>query len=148
MRQITYAMRFVGQVKPDRPDDRVFRAATEAPSTTITSIVGADGVASSWQPTGGGAATFLSEVTMTGEDTFHERGTIAFGDGNTLRFSNIGEGYSIPGVEPGSIQCVGMWQVDGGEGQFAGARGLITSNSLVDADDTLIDHQCGVIFVP
>jgi uncharacterized membrane protein len=148
MRQVIYAMRFVGHAEPAGLDSGVLRAATAAPSSTITSVVGPDGVAGSWAETAGGAATFASEVTLTGERTFLETGTIAFGDGNTVRFSTVGEGYLTAGAEPGSVHGVGMWQVDGGEGQFAGARGLITSNALVDAQQSVVDHQFGVIFVP
>jgi hypothetical protein len=41
-----------------------------------------------------------------------------------------------------------MWRIDGGEGQFAGATGLITSNFFVGADLTVTDHHVGVILLP
>ena len=41
-----------------------------------------------------------------------------------------------------------MWRVEGGEGQFAGASGLITSNFLVEKSGELIDHHVGVLFIP
>jgi hypothetical protein len=37
--------------------------------------------------------------------------------------------------------------VDGGEGQFAGASGLITSNFFVSDSLDVTDHHYGVIFV-
>ena len=41
-----------------------------------------------------------------------------------------------------------MWQVDSGEGQFAGASGLITSNFTVGEAGEVVDHHVGLIFVP
>ncbi len=40
-----------------------------------------------------------------------------------------------------------MWKVDEGEGQFAGASGLITSNFFVSETEDVTDHHFGVIFV-
>jgi hypothetical protein len=40
-----------------------------------------------------------------------------------------------------------MWQVDGGEGQFAGARGLITSNFFVSETGEVTDCHFGLLFV-
>jgi hypothetical protein len=100
------------------------------------------------QPTEGGTATFESEVTMTGESSFLESGTIAFGDDHRVRFSTVGQGYVTAGAEPGTSHGTGMWQIDGGEGQFAGATGLITSNAVLDENLGVVDHQFGVIYVP
>jgi hypothetical protein len=41
-----------------------------------------------------------------------------------------------------------MWRVKGGEGHFAGASGLITSNFFVGENFEVTDHHFGVIFVP
>jgi hypothetical protein len=40
-----------------------------------------------------------------------------------------------------------MWRVEGGEGQFADATGLITSNFTLSATGEVIDNHFGVIFV-
>lgn len=148
MRQVIYAMRFEGQAEAVGPDGNLLRAATSGPSATITSLVGPDGLSGTLQPADGGAATFESEVTMTGETSFLESGTIAFGDGHRVRFSTVGQGYVSAGAEPGTSHGTIMWQVEGGEGQFAGATGLITSNALLDAKLRVVDHQFGVIYVP
>jgi hypothetical protein len=39
------------------------------------------------------------------------------------------------------------WRVEGGEGQFAGASGLITSNFTLSADGQVTDHHFGVLWV-
>jgi len=41
-----------------------------------------------------------------------------------------------------------MWQVDSGEGQFAGASGLITSNFSVSDTGDVVDHHFGLLFRP
>jgi hypothetical protein len=73
---------------------------------------------------------------------------ICFSDSNhRLRFSTIGEGFlgksPDPKVQHGSV----MWRVDGGEGQFAGASGIITSNFTLSATGEVTDNHFGVIFV-
>ncbi len=68
-------------------------------------------------------------------------------DGNRLDFSTIGEGY-LGASTDGSLQHgTVMWRVNGGEGPFAGASGLITSNFFVDGSGAVTDHQFGVLFV-
>jgi hypothetical protein len=38
--------------------------------------------------------------------------------------------------------------VEGGEGQFAGASGMITSHIFLDARFGVVDHHVGVLPVP
>ncbi len=40
------------------------------------------------------------------------------------------------------------WRIEGGEGQFAGASGLITSNFFVGGTLAVTDHHFGVILLP
>jgi hypothetical protein len=64
-------------------------------------------------------------LTVTGETSFLESGSIRFADGNhRLRFSTVGQGYLADSPEPKLKSGAVMWKVDGGEGQFAGASGL------------------------
>jgi hypothetical protein len=148
MRQMIYALRFTGQAEPVGDVGNVLRAATSAPSTTITSTVGSDGLIGTLTPADGEAATFESEVTFTGETSFQETGTITFGSGNTLQFATVGSGYLAASADPGRKQGAVTWRVEGGEGQFAGATGLITSNFFVDAQLGVVDHHFGVLLLP
>ena len=148
MRQIIYAMRFEGRAAPASPDGKILRAATSAPSSTVSSVVGADGLTGTIEAAPGGMAAFESEVTFTGEASFLESGTIAFGNGHRLRFSTVGQGYVCPGPDCGLTQGTAMWRVESGEGQFEGATGLITSNAVLGEDLAVIDHQFGVLFLP
>jgi hypothetical protein len=148
MKQVIYAMQFKGMAVPKAGVSTVITASTRASSCTLSSVVGPDGVTGTLIPAQGGQASFESEVTLTGETSFKETGTIRFGDSNhSLRFSTLGQGFlgksSEPTLQHGSV----MWHVDGGEGQFAGANGIITSNFTLSATGEVTDHHFGVIFV-
>jgi hypothetical protein len=158
MTQIIYMMQFNGQVTPVGTSASVLKATTTATSCTMTTVVGPDGLQSMLEPAAGGKATctsevtfsggFESEVTASGEAGFKETGTITFGQGrDLLRFSTVGQGYIAPSPEPNFKHGCVIWQVEGGEGQFDGARGLITSNFTVSSAGELTDYQVGVIFV-
>jgi hypothetical protein len=159
MKQIIYTMQFNGQVTPVGTSSNVMKATTTGASCTWATVVERDGLHSTLEPAAGDHAmfesevTFLggfesSEVTSDGESGFKETGTITFGEGgHRLRFSTIGQGYLGPSVEPNLRQGAVVWQVDGGEGQFEGARGLITSNFTVSDAGEVTDHHIGVIFV-
>jgi hypothetical protein len=159
MRQIIYTMQFNGHVTPLGTSPNVMKATTTAASCTWATVVGQDGLQSTLEPAAGDQARFESEVTLlggfessevtsVGESGFKETGTITFGEGgHRLRFSTIGQGYLGPSPESNLRQGAVMWQVDGGEGQFEGARGVITSNFTVNDAGEVIDHHMGVIFV-
>ncbi len=146
MPRIIYSMQFTGQATPVR--EGTLKATTTAPSCRLVTVAGPEGVRGTLERVAGDPVSFESEVTFTGETTFHEEGAIAFGaNGHRLRFSTVGQGYLGPSPDPARKQGAVTWQVDGGEGQFAGASGLITSNFLVGDDGEVIDHHFGVIFV-
>ena len=148
MREIIYAMRFTGRTEPVGSAGNVLAAATTAPSSALTVTVGPEGLSGVLQPAAGGEATFESEVTFTSETGFQETGTIAFGAGHELRFSTVGSGHLAPSADPGRRHGAVAWRVDGGEGQFAGATGLITSNFFVAEDLAVTDHHFGVLLLP
>lgn len=148
MNQISYAMRFTGHANPIGSDGSVLHASTSSPSTVIHSRVDADGLTGSVEAAAGGEATFTSEVTFTSETDFLETGAITFGGGNALHFSTIGSGYLAPSADPTRKHGVVLWRIDRGEGQFARATGLITSNFFVDAQLGVVDHHFGVILLP
>lgn len=148
MTELIYAMRFTGQAAPASEDGKVLRAATTAPSSNLSSTVGAGGLATGLTAAAGDEAAFTSEVTFTGPTSFQENGTIIFGEGNTLHFSTVGSGYLAPSADPNRQHGTVMWRIDRGEGQFAGATGLITSNFFVDGQLGVTDHHFGVILLP
>lgn len=148
MREVIYALRFTGQAEPVGTAGNVLRAATSAPSTSLTSSVDATGLHGTLNPASGEEATFTSEVTFTSETDFQETGTITFGRGNVLHFSTVGNGYLAPSADPARKHGTVAWRIDRGEGQFAGATGLITSNFFVDEHLGVVDHHFGVLLLP
>ena len=148
MRQILYAMQFKGHATPAPESPNTIKAKTVAPSCIITTTVGARGVSGSLLPTSSGDAEFESEVTITGESSFQESGSITFGRSDRLRFSTVGQGFMGPSADPKLRLGAVIWRVDGGEGQFEGSSGLITSNFTFSPDTgEVVDNQFGVIFV-
>ena len=101
MEQITYTMQFTGQAGPMEGSPTTLKVRTTSPSCVITSVSGPDGLSSSIKPGVGEEAVFESQVDLTGESSFNEFGTIAYGKGgNSLRFSTVGEGYLGPAQIP------------------------------------------------
>src|SRR5271155_5181246 len=148
MKQVIYAMQFKGSAAPKAGVSGVIRASTSASSCILSSHVGPTGLTGTLQLLAGGTASFESEVTLTGETSFTEAGTIRFGDSNhSLRFSTVGQGFlgksADAALQHGSV----MWRVESGEGQFAGASGLITSNFTLSGAGEVIDNHFGLIFV-
>jgi len=79
---------------------------------------------------------------------FQESGTITFGRGNhRIHFSTVGEGYLNSSADERLKHGTVSWKVDRGEGQFEGARGLITSNFTVSDTGEVVDHNFGVLCV-
>ncbi len=148
MAQLLYALQFSGSAAPVSEAPVVMKAATSAPSSSITTVMSSAGVQGTIQPVTGDPAQFESQVTMTGEATFEEHGSISFGAGNRLRFTTQGDGYLGPSAEAGLSAGAVLWKVDGGEGKLAGVSGYITSNFSISATGEVVDNQIGVLFVP
>ena len=147
MRQLVYALRFSGQATPASADGSVLAVVTTASSEPLCGVDGTEWLACTLEGLPRGEALLASELTFTGVTSFQEVGTIAFGDGDRLRFSTVGSGYLGPSPNPARKHGAVMWRIEGGEGQFDGASGLITSNFLVGDGGEVTDHHFGVIFL-
>jgi hypothetical protein len=158
MSQIVYTMQFKGELTPLGTSPNVMKATMIAHSVCLT-VAEHTGLQAILEPATGKQTTFesdvtflggfeSSEVTSAGEGGFKETGMITFGEGeHRLRFSTIGQGYIGPSAEPNLKQGAVMWQVEGGEGWFKGAQGLITSNFIISDAGEVTDHHTGVLFV-
>ncbi len=148
MRQVLYAMRFVGRATPIGEVGAALRITSMAPSAALSAIVGPDGLRGTISPLPGGEATFTSEVIVTAAETFLEIGAITFGAENRLRLTTVGSGYLGSSADPALQQGAVIWRVEEGAGQFAGASGLICANVLLRDDGQIVAHHLGLIFVP
>jgi hypothetical protein len=93
--------------------------------------------------------SYATHVTFTGETSFAESGTIAFGsEGDALRISTLRDGFLGPSPDPARLHGAVLWKIDRGEGRLAGASGLITSNFLLSPQTgDVSEQQSAVIFV-
>lgn len=148
MRRILYSMHFQGQTSPTANDGHVIRNAASATSCTLRTRISAEGVDGQHEASEGDLAFLESEMHLIGPDSFSEQGTIAFGENHVLRFTTVQNGCLVPSSGPHPLAGAASWKVEGGEGQFAQATGLITSNFTLDESGVRNDYQFGVIFVP
>jgi len=148
MTQVIYSMQFTGKAVPANESGSVLKANTRGKGCGIRTVVGPQGVSGALETISGDEATFESQVTFTGDNTFLETGTIVFGSTrHKLRFSTVGQGYIFSSVDPQLKHGSVIWKIEGGEGQFEQASGLITSNFLVGASGEVTDNHFGVIFL-
>jgi hypothetical protein len=95
----------------------------------------------------GEPATTRSEVVMSAEG-FKETGSIEFGGRSKVNFETVGFGHLEPSPVP-DMQCGAVvWRITGGEGEFQGARGYITSNFTASATGEVVDNNYLRIYTP
>src|SRR5216684_8295904 len=139
MKKIIYVLQFRGRASSEGD-------ILTASSCTFTTKLGPDGVNGSFAESDDDIATFESRVTRTGERSFVESGTICFGKScHKLRFSTLGQGYLERSVQPELKHGSVIFRVDGGEGEFANATGMITSNFTESGTGAVVDNQLAVI---
>jgi hypothetical protein len=148
MQQLVYTMHFKGRAAPSESSPQTMFVAANAASCSITTVVNKGGITGGFDPATVTNAVFESEVTLVTGTTFTERGSISFGDGgHLLRFVSIGEGWMAESPNPELKQGTVTWSVEGGEGQFDGAAGVITSNFTVGEGGEVNDYHMGVIYL-
>ena len=148
MQQIVYAMQFKGHAVPGSAAAGPLQVKSSAASGSITSVIHSGGLTGGFDPAAKIPAQFESEVTLKSETTFTETGSITFGSGgHRLRFSTLVEGWLGPSPEASVKQGTITWKVDGGEGQFEGAGGVITSNFTLSDSGEVNDYHLGILYI-
>jgi hypothetical protein len=136
---IMFTLQYTGNAGPMAGTPGVMKAHLEASIPAGSAIAKAAGIKA-------GKASFDSVVTVTGDGTFLESGTIRFGNrGAAISFSTAGQGAIGPSADPKLTNGAIVWKIVGGEGKLAGATGYITSNFTVDAKGGVVDNQTTVI---
>jgi hypothetical protein len=125
----------------------VLEQRASAPSQTLTTTVDANGLAGDVQPGEGKEALLVSRLVLAADGSFDQSGTIEFAPGHVLAFRSLGSARLGSSPDPHLRHGAAIWEVEGGEGQFRGARGRITSNFFVSDTNELTDNHFGLIFV-
>jgi hypothetical protein len=145
-RQLLYVMQWKGQGTPVTGTNRL-KINSKASSCVFTTVVENDGLNSTFLPVAGVSASFNSEATFTGETSFQEVGAIKFVNGNSIRFKSLSDGFLAPSASPTFRQGAVIFRIEGGEGAFNGASGLIASNFTVGEAGEVTENHLGVLFL-
>ena len=143
-----FALEFRGRAGPIDGSPTSRRARTSAPSQALRAVMTADGMETGVEPLSGHAAVLDSTVERFADSSFVEAGIITYGSLGRVSFTTVGKGTVGPGPADGWVHDAVMWIVTGGDGWFAGARGLITSNFVASAAGEVIDHQLARLYLP
>ena len=148
-REVVFALEFRGRGESLPGSTTRRRARTSAPSQTLSTLIGPEGVFGAVEGVPGGEqATLEAHVERFGDGTFAEEGTITYGSAGAITFTTQGRGWVAPAPTPGAVYGAVVWTVTGGDGRFAGARGLITSNFAVSATGDVVDHHVARLLLP
>ena len=145
LQPIVYSLQFRGRMTS--VSSRVLEQRARAPSQVLTTTVDANGLAGRVQPGEGEEALLVSRLVLAHDGSFDQTGTIEFAPGHALAFRSIGAARLGRSPDPQLRFGAAVWEIEGGEGQFRGAHGRITSNFVVSDTDELTDNHFGLIFV-
>ena len=142
---IVYSLQFRGRVTS--LSSRVLEQRASAPSQVLITTVDANGLAGRVEPGEGEEALLVSRLALAADGSFDQSGTIEFAPGHVLAFRSVGAARLSRSPDPHLRHGAAVWEVEGGEGQFRGAHGRITSNFFVSDTNELTDNHFGLIFV-
>jgi hypothetical protein len=148
VRELVFALEFRGRGGPVPGSTTKRQARTTAPSQTWRAILGADGVSGAVEAVAGDSAVLESRVERSPDGTFVEDGTITYGRAGSISFDTVGRGHVGPAPGGHGSHGVVMWRITGGDGRFAGAQGLITSNFTVSPDGLVTDDHFTRLYLP
>jgi hypothetical protein len=148
VRELVFALEFRGRGGPVPGSTSKRQARTVAPSQGLRAVLGPDGVRAAVETVAGESAVLESRVERFPDGTFVEDGTITYGTAGSITFDTVGRGYVGPAADGRGSHGVVMWRISGGEGRFAGAQGLITSNFTVTPDGQVTDDHFTRLYLP
>ena len=95
----------------------------------------------------GEALITQSDVVME-PDGLKETGAIEYAGRGKVFFETVGLGTLSPSPVTDLSFGAEVWRITGGEGEFQGASGHITSNFAVSATGEAVDNNYSRIFLP
>ncbi len=147
MREVVFALEFRGTAGPVPGSASKRQARSVAASQALSTVLAGDGVYARVEAVAGESAVLESRVERFGDGAFVEDGTITYGSAGRVVFETIGRGWVGPSPVAGWVVGGVVWAVTGGDGRFAGARGVITSNFTVSADGDVIDDHVARLYL-
>jgi len=148
MRELVFALEFTGKAGPLAGSPAIRQARTVAPSQLLRVVLEHGDVHAGVEAAPGETAILESRVERFADGTFVEDGTITYGTAGSVTFATAGRGVVAPGPRAGWVRGAVIWTVTGGDGRFAGAGGLITSNFAASENGDVVDDQFARLFVP
>ena len=148
MREIAFALEFKGRGGPMPGSTTRRQARTTAPSQALRTVLTPSGITPSVEALPGESAVLESTVERFPDGTFVEDGTITYGRAGSISFDTVGRGHVGPAAGGVGSHGVVMWRITGGDGRFAGAQGLITSNFTVTPDGLVTDDHFTRLYLP
>jgi hypothetical protein len=148
VRELVFALEFRGRGGPVSGSTTTRQARTTAPSQVLRAVLGPGGVSAGMEPVPGESAVLESRVERAPDGSFVEDGTITYGRAGSVTFDTVGRGHVGPAPDGNGSHGVVMWRITGGDGRFAGARGLITSNFTVTPDGQVTDDHFTRLYLP
>jgi hypothetical protein len=148
VRELVFALEFRGRGGPVPGSTTKRQARTTAPSQTWRAVLGPDGVSAAVELVAGESAVLESRVERSPDGSFVEDGTITYGRAGSISFDTVGRGHVGPAPGGSGSHGVVMWRITGGDGRFAGAQGLITSNFTVTPDGQVTDDHFTRLYLP
>jgi hypothetical protein len=144
--ELVFALEFRGKGVPVPGVEGARDAHTMASIAALTTYVGSEWLRTRVQP--GEMATLRARVQRFADGTFVEEGRIVYGDAGAVAFDTVGRGWV--GRQPGANAMFGavVWRIAQGEGGFADAQGIITSNFSVTDDGAVVDHHVVRMYLP
>jgi len=148
VKELVFALEFRGRAGAVAGVEGKRRSRSVAPSQALSSVMTAAAVEGDVERLTGDEAVLEAEVSIVDESTFTETGTIRYGQAGGITFATLGKGVVVPSDVPGVRRGAVMWKVTGGDGRFAGAHGIITSNFAVSPDGEVVDNHYARIYLP
>jgi hypothetical protein len=148
VREIVFALEFRGRGGPVPGSTSKRQARTTAPSQALRTVLAESGVSAAVEALPGEAAVLESRVERFPDGGFLEDGTITYGRAGSVSFETVGRGHVGPAPGGSGSHGVVMWRITGGDGRFAGAQGLITSNFTVSPDGDVTDDHFVRLYLP
>jgi len=148
MRELVFALEFRGKAGPVPGVEGAREARSTASTDRLATFIGGDWLRSRMDAVAADPAVLEAKVQRYGDGTFVETGTIRYGPAGSIVFETVGRGWVEAGPIAGTTVGGVLWRVTSGDGGFAGASGLITSNFTVSADGAVVDDHVARIYLP